>query len=246
MKKQKIFFLTGSGSKTALAALKPAPFRAVNGCLTGRSRKAFTLAEVLIALTIIGVIAAITVPALIQRTNKQEYVSALQKTYSTLSQAAQMIITENGNPKCDDGGWACSTEDVYKMFKKYLNNAKECGNTSSGCFDGTYLQYNGGTVNFTGRYNFVMADGTLVSMRKADFSNDCSGVGSGSTEYCQLIVVDVNGAKKPNVVGLDTFSFVLKPDGLHYAGCDSNGCKKTLAGWGCTCKVIREGAINYI
>ena len=81
-------------------------------------KKGFTLSEVLIALTIIGVVAALTVPALIQRTQKQEYVSALQKAYSTLSQATQQIIAENGSPKCADGGWACTLEDVYKMFKK--------------------------------------------------------------------------------------------------------------------------------
>ena len=47
--------------------------------------RGFTLAEVLITLVIIGVIASMTIPTLMNKTNKQEYVSRLKKAYSTLS-----------------------------------------------------------------------------------------------------------------------------------------------------------------
>ena len=70
--------------------------------------RGFTLAEVLITLVIIGVIAAMTIPTLMNNTNKQEYVSKLKKAYSTLSQATNRIITEEGNPRGDIGGWACA------------------------------------------------------------------------------------------------------------------------------------------
>lgn len=53
-------------------------------------KKAFTLAEVLITLGIIGVVAAITIPTLIANTNNQKYRSQFKKTVSTLSQAAKM------------------------------------------------------------------------------------------------------------------------------------------------------------
>lgn len=59
-------------------------------------RNGFTLAEVLITLVIIGIIAAMTIPSLINKTNEQETVSALKKTYSSLSQAYQKIFAENG------------------------------------------------------------------------------------------------------------------------------------------------------
>ena len=78
----------------------------------------FTLAEILIALIVIGVIAAITVPTLIQNTQKQEYVSALKKAYSTLSQATQQIIAEEGSPKGEDS-WLTNADDLYNMYKKY-------------------------------------------------------------------------------------------------------------------------------
>ena len=57
----------------------------------------FTLAEVLITLSIIGVVAALTIPTLIQRTGDEEMVSKLGKAYSTLSQATESIMTEQGS-----------------------------------------------------------------------------------------------------------------------------------------------------
>ena len=75
-------------------------------------------------------------------------------------------------------------------------------------------------------------------------SSDCSNSGSGTKNACLSVLVDVNGAKGPNVVGRDTFFFALKEDGLFPTGCDYNNCAPS-SGWGCTCKVIRENAINY-
>lgn len=61
-----------------------------------KRRKAFTLAEVLITLGIIGVVAAMTIPTLIANTNGQKYRSQLKKTISTLSQAARMSQAQYG------------------------------------------------------------------------------------------------------------------------------------------------------
>ncbi len=55
-------------------------------------RKGFTLAEVLITLVIIGVIAAITIPPLMNKTNEQDTVVAVKKAYSILSQAYQRVV----------------------------------------------------------------------------------------------------------------------------------------------------------
>ena len=211
----------------------------------------FTLAEVLITLVIIGVIAALTVPALIQNTQKQEYVSALKKAYSTLSQATQAIMAEEGSPKGEDG-WASSTETVFQMLKKYLSNIKECGQ-DSGCFDqnnkeGKYKFLNGGinSANWDTASNarkFIMADGMQVMIWSS--SSSCESDFYGSKKVCTSIFVDLNGEKKPNTEGRDVFLFVLKENGLFPAGCDvENSCNST-AGRSCACKVIQENAMNY-
>ena len=212
---------------------------------------AFTLSEVLIALTIIGVVAALTVPALIQRTQKQEYVSALQKAYSTFSQATNQIIAENGSPKGDDS-WMTSKRDVYNMFKKYLNNSKDCGYTNS-CFANTYKWLNGavsaemgGVDTNVGR--LALADGMGLEFFEWVWNKNCNGTLANTKDVCAAINVDLNGEKKPNQWGKDVFAFVLKENGLYPAGCDdrnADDCNRNGRGYSCACKVLREGKMDY-
>ena len=53
-----------------------------------KKKQAFTLAEVLVTLAIIGVVAAMTVPTLMQNYQRKVYVAQLQKVYNEASQAA--------------------------------------------------------------------------------------------------------------------------------------------------------------
>ena len=223
-----------------------------------RGNKAFTLAEVLITLVIIGVIGALTVPALIQNTQKQEYVSALKKAYSTLSNAAQQIIAEEGTPKCNDGGWACSNPDVYNEFKKRLNIVKDCAGSGQ-CFGSKYYNFDktyyiNDDITWRASYgdyrSFVLADGISVSFGGLDksCSADNNFYNSYSYGVCAFIAVDVNGAKAPNIKGRDAFAFVLKENGLFPAGCDSSGTSPSRCPGNdhtCACKVLTEGAMNY-
>ena len=62
----------------------------------GRRKIAFTLAEVLITLGIIGVVAALTLPSVIQNYKKQVTVTQLKKAYSVLGQVVQKSIADNG------------------------------------------------------------------------------------------------------------------------------------------------------
>ena len=212
-------------------------------------RNGFTLAEVLITLVIIGVIAALTIPTLIQNTQKQEFVTGLKKAYSTLSQVTQQIITEEGSPKGDDG-WAKDIETIYHMYRKYLNNIKECG-SGTGCFgqmkNGVYKNLDNSDVTWSAESSsyrkLILADGTQVMFANA--SNNCTGNWIGSADVCAHIFVDINGEKTPNKRGRDLFTFDLKENGLYPAGCNVDDCIGNKQGTGCTCKVLREGAMNY-
>ena len=222
------------------------------------AKTGFTLAEVLITLVIIGVIAALTVPTLIQNTQKQEYVSALKKAYSTLSQAAQMIIAEEGSPKCDEGGWACSLASVRDLFRSRMNTLKICETTSQ-CVDfnsykglrgdhQSVLRHIGGSF---GNYGFVTADGAAIfpiSVVNQCNASDYAGYWTGAKNWCALFIVDTNGAKAPNTYGRDVHQFILKENGIYPAGCEANFCNgygDASNGAACACKVLREGAMNY-
>src|SRR5574344_673636 len=83
---------------------------------------AFTLAEVLIVLGIIGIVAALTIPTLMMNAQKHEYVTGLKKFYSTWNNGFAQMLADEGVQELDDtsvfqsmtGGGFCE-----------LNNAKE-------------------------------------------------------------------------------------------------------------------------
>ena len=91
----------------------------------------FTLAEVLITLGIIGIVAAMTLPTLILKHNKQITETALKKFYTTFNQAILISVNENGPVESwtdyflslkmdDDGEYIEQADDIDKAFQKYL------------------------------------------------------------------------------------------------------------------------------
>ena len=137
------------------------------------------------------------------------------------------------------------------MYKKYLNNAKDCGAVSS-CFEqGNYKRLNGGSSsNWETREDMakmLLSDGVQLYFHKQ--SNTCSSNNfyqDGSNDVCSLIYVDLNGKKSPNTIGRDVFAFALKEDSLYPCGCDVESlCDSKHYDYACACKVLREGAMNY-
>ena len=216
-------------------------------------KKGFTLAEVLITLVIIGVVSALTVPVLMQNTQKQEYVSALKKAYSVLSQVTNQIIAEEGSPRGDSGGWADSVDNVYNLYKKHLSNAKECG-AAEGCFPQKNVRWLAGGLEYNdnrddSRYrNLILADGMQLGFLWLSPSCQFTPSGDVNAGGCFGIMIDVNGPKQPNTIGRDIFGvYVTESGGLKPNGSTTDGssCNKNNHGWGCTYKVLTEGAMNY-
>ena len=70
-------------------------------------KKAFTLAEVLLTLTVVGIIASLTIPAMIQGTQDAEFYSAYKDTYQAISQATRMMQNDNAGSL---GGFATGND----------------------------------------------------------------------------------------------------------------------------------------
>lgn len=213
-------------------------------------KEGFTLAEVLITLVIIGVIAAITVPTLRQGTQKQEYVAGLQKANTVLRQALYQIGINNGSAVGDYSLY--SNHEFIDEFASVTNYIKK-GESKADCFgDTTYKYFKGDDVPdnvfLTNKKCLITSDG----MAYMAWRNGMPGGGYLSTEDNQKclvrIYVDVNGRKKPNKFGVDTFVFfIVNGKGLVPAGTGvSDDCKSN--GWGFTCgaRVLKEGKMNYI
>ena len=215
-------------------------------------RAAFTLAEVLITLGIIGVVAALTMPSLIQKYKIQEYVSKLNKFYSVISNVYIRAKQDNG----EISEWNLidyqvsnkAENDILYYLLPYMNVLKFCGKTESGCFpDLNYKsigsQSFGINLNKTDSYsNAILNDGTYIS--SLTFMNSCGNEG----DPCGYLRVDVNGSAPPNTLGIDLHTFVIYKDRIVPAGISGvlNSDYYLNRGDACTAHVIYEKNMNYI
>lgn len=94
---------------------------------------AFTMAEILITLGIIGIVAAMSLPQLMSKYNEKVTISRLLKAYSMMNNSSRLMIAENGKPS----DWITDerdfSEDIAKIWAKYLDVATVCGKETNGC-----------------------------------------------------------------------------------------------------------------
>ncbi len=190
--------------------------------LISNKNHAFTLAETLITLTIIGIVAIITLNILTISRNKC-YVESLKKSYTALQTATNAIIAEYGVPQewWDSSVWSDNKVNegdryIVNLYKQHLNVVKDNLSEAQPCYYCTYLfpgvkrpEYkylnkNLGIVGvfpdtanyiFVNRYTIMLSDGTLIEFytRKTSYNPDLT------------FIVDVNGIKGPNQLGRDVF-----------------------------------------
>ena len=218
-------------------------------------RLGFTLAEVLITLSIIGVIAAMTLPALITKVDKSVYVTGLKKSYGVLSQGVYMIRAENGSVENALSGIA-TNDGFANVFIPKLNVAKNCGIAAgaTGCYSSqNFIAINGSNTGvnlFNSAYSTAILtnDGITVGFTITDAtcnSHLSDEPSNPAYNNCGFIAVDINGPNKgPNQWGRDIFRFHLTKKGLYPDG--SEGYYEcTTEGRGCAYKVLSDGAMNY-
>mgnify|MGYP001089328034 CR=1 FL=1 len=212
--------------------------------LGGNLNKAFTLAEILITLGIIGVVAAITMPALITNYQKQVTVSQLKKSYSVLNQALQKSIQENG----DLSNWeSIDGEPEVKYLLPYLKVVdfkKDRWNIRKTGYE--IMKSNGdGTSQFwtsgLSKGPYMLSDGTiLIFMNFLNYSPMYNAL---------YILVDLNGFKGPNRIGRDIFVFTLskaKPNIISSSG-DNKTVDEILKGKNlCAAKGEISGYQGYV
>ena len=224
-------------------------------------RTAFTLAEVLITLGIIGIVAALTLPVIISDVKNSQLEAGLKKAYSVLGQALNMYQAENGERIV--AGDATNRRMIKSYLMQYIKSAKDCGFGGSdnkeglekaclpnnykgidGDFNGSakYETYNGKSsiaLDYFDDGQFVTPDGMLILIENS------GGQWFGDQVF---ISVDVNGYnKKPNRLGQDLFMFQIDKNGAllpmgakdtkYYSISDaycSNTSTNSMNGAGCT------------
>lgn len=168
-----------------------------------KTKYGFTLGEALITLVIIGVIAALTIPAVLLNTEQNEYKSALRKALSALNQVIELNIALDGFGPIEATSMVTPTAEdtLFMLFKNRMNiittstNYTKGGTSNYAFFTADGMRYEFPTTpSLKGRTDVTFSNGNANCASNSDVEDD-----SGQKGYrpC-LIIVDVNGDKKPN------------------------------------------------
>jgi len=216
--------------------------------------RGFTLAEVLITIAIVGIVAAITIPNLIQKNFEKRVVSQLKLTRSMLAQAIRMAEAENGEVSgwynfygdmSQEGG-----EAIANNLKPYIKISIDCGfknkqrcipNTRYKNLDGSFGTNYSATPYY---YGILLQNGVSIWLRAPQDGEQRNG-------ELMVLFIDINGISQPNTVGKDLFTFTytqkngLVPDGQPGTG-EANTCNMSSSGWGCAYYVLQNQNMDYL
>ena len=236
-------------------------------------KNGFTMAEVLITMAILGVIAAMTMPALMSNINSSTWLSGLKNSVSIVNNGfAQMLALENADTLDDTKLWGeiitadvnASNNDVKEEMAKYFKVDKMTTGVPSSTPVYTLQMAASSTMDQTVRFYLANSSTLNIVFHKSSLNAECNAIKSSGGNLCENyadIYIDVNGDKRPNVFGHDIFKFYLSREGkiYPYGGDDINlfdenapkwntdsGCKgKDPKGDGlaCTARVLEEDKI---
>ena len=200
-------------------------------------KKAYTLAEVLITLGIIGVVAAMTLPTLVNNAKNKELHSSLVKAYAAIQTAAQNLYADEGIILT-----TYESQGFVKKFEPYFKVSRHCNYNclNSTELTNTYKTYSNEPIspNLLDDGQFFTEDGMFYMINNIN-------------DQDILISVDVNGPhKNPNKWGYDLFTFCLMsngkiiPSGTERKFNTAASCSKNSTngsnGIGCTFKALYD------
>lgn len=230
---------------------------------------AFTLAEILITLGIIGVVAALTIPALTTRYREKATVSKVKHTYSILSQGFRSAIDEYGEVStwCDINA-SSGYEDCSAIIPEKLSHFVKM--TPATNYIVKYKnRFNDHYIYIMGKNIWILNNGSVIQFKSDNGDKYSSWWGRTSLSSqssaelyqgsCGYFYLDTNGYSGPNVEGMDLFKFHLYYDGVAPAGRKvekvwnssfENQCMgKRYSGTGmghCTGWVVEKGNMDYL
>ena len=187
---------------------------------------AFTLMEVIIALTVVGLIAALVMPAVVTRYQTGVMEKAFNKQITSMIGALEVLPTQEGvmefynsSMHLDEASSGDYENSSGKFLKKYFKLTRYCGSDPRLCFPSKYTEFsksNGKREVTPLRTSFdgscgVLKNGMSICIRPQ--------IGDGNiTGY-----IDVNGKSSPNVLGRDLREFTITPKGANKMVLGSTG-----------------------
>ncbi|MFH0703015.1 MAG: hypothetical protein V2B14_05700 [bacterium] len=205
-------------------------------------RKDFTLAEVLMTLMVVGVVATATMVILLPAIEDAQYKMAFKTIYSLVAQATSHIAADNGNSL---KGVFTGNNVMRDKFAQYLNIIKYCdvGKTFGNCWhnmDGSLKYLNGSPIIAWANTSGIILNNGMLLRFQVD-SGACTSL-VGTIQKCGYISIDVNGWKGPNILGKDVHQIWILENSIKPLGTkgdtQENTCTISSSGNGCAAKVL--------
>ena len=181
-------------------------------------KKGFTLTELLLALTIVGVLAVLTVPILINNIHNKMFAARAKNMAATIEQLAQNQLIKHRTRDL----WDTDFGDTNKLLtNKHFSISKICNTstdaklncwktTATGKDKLTYKNLNKNNLNLQLVYRTaILKNGVMISYRELDTA--CPTAKAAGA--VGVINIDVNGNEKPNIGGRDIFFFFIDRKG---------------------------------
>ena len=234
----------------------------------GKRKIAFTLAEVLITLGIIGIIAVLIIPKQIQKYNEKEKIIKIKKVYSTLSKAMTSIVeeygtvdtwnlsksyipTEDGEETVDD----MSMVILVDRLAKYVNHKRLEKNWGDNIV--TTNMHNVPISNQIWPNALFLHDGTVLMIGQVYSNESCARSDISTKDLCSSIVVWFPDSTKKRIEGVNQFDFYVMKDRIIPFGMQNDAVnpfntncniKNNVrpSGRGCTAWVIFNENMDYL
>ena len=205
-------------------------------------QEAFTMAEVLITLAIIGIVAALTIPQVLAKHKKAVVETELKKAFSVLNQAIARSEVDNESAAYWEWAAVSGREGKERFFDKYFRPyLSVTGNYSSniGAGSARFVPISGAGESLAWYYNnnnnprfVILSDGSVVRLSTRD--------GGGQVGKWDVILPH-SASKKRIMFGRDAFSFAIN--------LNKNKASVSVfpnSYWGWNCQKVEQNRANFI
>lgn len=209
----------------------------------------FTLAEMLLAMSIVGIIAAITVPTLQTNHQRRAFTVGIEKAYAEFTQVMSIFMVKEFVKDIPHSYLAVSSatpsdaeieNSAGKFLNKYFRVSQDIGTTNT-AFASQYSSIEGTYGPFPCKgYSVVTERGSAICMEPAVYN--------GGNFTNAKVYVDLNGTEEPNIGGRDLFIFEIDKDAnvtYKFDPAQKNtyeeACKKSLYGDKCLEAIMSSG-----
>ena len=184
--------------------------------------KGFSLAEILITLAIIGVVAALTIPLLLTQINNMRYKTEFKKLYSSIEQATISIKNDNGGSLVGLFTGATQHLKALSMYNQYAAKMNFLVDWDDAAPNPKYVEpivtdlnglsegVNLDSTPYSGYHAAILNNGALLSFDVVE--PNCDDTLYIGQPICGYIAVATEGIKGPNVIGEDIFIIYITPD----------------------------------